>query len=165
MRATSAAAISILAVCTMSASARAQEEEEVDCAPVDAPIETEFFQDGCVSLFGLCTRGNITSGLLEGSTSFVVVELDLATGLYGGDLLITTRRGDLTIHDSGVLNPDATFFEKDEIVSGTRKFARATGPFFSSGTMTFNVDGSPKGFQGNVFGRICGLPDDLDERE
>jgi len=128
------------------------------CAFVNAPIVTTFFIDGCTSVFGICTAGTIDSGMLEGSTQFTLLTLgpgDLPDQLvYSGELVITASGGALTINDSGALNPDATYFEIDPIVSGTGDFVNAAGTLFSSGTSTTT------GFEGTIAGRICLLPTD-----
>jgi len=127
------------------------------CSPVSAPIVTAFFVEGCTSPFGLCTRGEIASGVLAGTTRFAVVALAPGDSpellLYTGELVITTPSGDLTIHDSGVLNAaDGSFFEFDDIVDGTRAFTDVSGLLFSQGTST------PTGFDGTISGQICGGP-------
>jgi hypothetical protein len=166
MRATWTAAISGLAIGLVSVSARASELSSSGdfagsigdpCTPVNAPIVTTFFLEGCTSPFGLCTQGEIASGVLAGTTRFAVVGLEPGDSpellLYTGELVITTPSGDVTIHDRGVLNAvDGSFFEFDEIVEGTRAFTDATGLLFSEGTSTTT------GFDGTLSGQICGGP-------
>jgi len=160
------AAISGLAIGLVSVSARASEPASSGdfatsigdlCVPVNAPIVTTFFLEGCTSLFGLCTQGEIPSGVLAGTTRFGVVGLEPGDSpellLYTGELVITTPSGDLTIQDRGVLNVvDGSFFEFDEIAGGTRAFTDVTGLLFSQGTSTST------GFDGTISGQVCGGP-------
>lgn len=133
-----------------SAGARAD-----SCKPVDAPIVTYYVAPtSCASPFGLCTAGTIATGPLAGTTSFTV--LTLAPGptpyvmLYTGELVITTRRGTVTVKDSGVFDAAAgKYFELEQIVSGTGKFANATGVLTSQGT------GDNAGFKGTLTGQVC----------
>jgi hypothetical protein len=165
----SKAAIAALAVGLVSLSARADDDappigdpgppgtNDAECTPVRAPIVTDFFVDGCDSLFGICTAGTISSGPLAGTTRFSVTSIDTvsspdSTG-YTGVLVITTAQGTVTIHDKGSLsNRDGTFFEIDEIVGGTDLFADAAGTLFSAGGST------PTGFDGWIYGQVCRLP-------
>jgi len=160
------AAISGLAIGLVSVSAPASELSSSGdlggsigdpCTPVNAPIVTAFFLEGCTSLFGVCTQGEIFSGVLAGTTRFAVIALEPGDSpellLYTGELVITTPSGDLTIQDRGVLNAvDGSFFEFDEIVDGSRAFTGVSGLLFSQGTST------PTGFDGTISGQICGGP-------
>ena len=165
MRATWTAAISGLAIGLVSVSARASDLDP--CTPVNAPIVTAFFVEGCTSPFGVCTQGEIAAGVLAGTTRFAVVALEPGDSpellLYTGELVITTSSGDVTIHDRGVLNgADGSFFEFDEIVDGTRAFTGVTGLLFAKGTSTVLVgaDGVAvqTGFDGTISGQVCGSP-------
>jgi hypothetical protein len=162
------AAVFALAVCLVSWTARAEngsdrrsdDDREGDfdeCSPVNAPIVTTFFLDGCTSPFGICTRGTIDSGPLEGTTSFAVFSLQPGPSpellVYTGSLLIQTENGAVSIKDRGILNTlDGTFFELDQIVGGTQAFSDATGLLFSHGVSTAT------GFQGTIAGQVCGGP-------
>ena len=160
------AAISGLAIGLVSVSAPASELSSSGdlggsigdpCTPVNAPIVTAFFLEGCLSPVGVCTQGEIASGVLAGTTRFAVVALEPGDPsellLYTGELVITTPSGDLTIQDRGVLNAvDGSFFEFDEIVDGSRAFTGVSGLLFSQGTST------PTGFDGTISGQVCGSP-------
>jgi hypothetical protein len=144
-----------LAIGLVSVSARASGLDP--CTPVNAPIVTTYFVEGCTSPFGVCTEGEIPSGVLAGTTRFGVVGIEPGDSpellLYTGVLVITTSSGDVTIHDRGVLNAiDGSFFEFDDVVDGTRAFTGVTGLLFSQGTST------PTGFEGTISGQICGGP-------
>ena len=125
-----------------------------ECAGIRAPIVTTFFIDGCTSPYGLCTEGTIPSGALAGTTQFSVLSLGPGDSpellLYGGELIVTTADGTLTIQDNGVLNTlDGTFFEIEQAVAGTGSLADHTGTLFAQGTST------PTGFEGTIYGQIC----------
>ena|SRR5205085_9762993 len=127
-----------------------------ECVSVRDPIVTTFFLDGCTSPFGLCTEGNIASGVLAGTTQFSVLSLGPGDSpellLYTGQLVITTADGTLTIQDNGVLDTlDGTFFEIDETVGGTGSFENHSGTLFSQGNSTTT------GFEGTISGQICGV--------
>jgi hypothetical protein len=127
------------------------------CSPVNVPIVTSFFLDGCTSPFGICTQGTIDSGPLAGTTRFAVLSLEPGASPelleYGGVLVIDTDNGAVTIKDRGVLNGlDGSFFEFDQVVGGTRAFADASGLLFSDGVTT------PTGFEGTIAGQVCGGP-------
>src|ERR1700704_1225649 len=99
MRALWTAATSGLAIGLVSVSALASEPSSSGdlgrigdpCTPVSAPIVTTFFVEGCTSPFGLCTRGEIASGVLAGTTRFAVVALAPGDSpellLYTGELV------------------------------------------------------------------------------
>jgi hypothetical protein len=125
-----------------------------ECKEVEAQITTSYFLAGCTSPVGLCTAGTVGSGLLAGTTRFIV--LTLAPGpsayelLYTGELVITTKSGSVTLRDYGVFNQaTGQYFEMQNVVSGTRKFKNATGALTSSGL------GSTTGFSGTLTGAIC----------
>ena len=158
MQRTMSAAIAGLMIGLGSLSARASDDSQT-CAAVNAPITASFFVDGCTSPFGVCTAGVIPSGLLTGTTLFTVLTLQPGETqemlLYTGEFVISTFYGDVVIHDQGALSsPDGTFFEFDEIVSGTGKFSNASGTLFSQGVSTGT------GFDSTISGQICGTPDD-----
>lgn len=129
-----------------------------DCAPVHSTIVTTFYVDGCQSLFGLCTRGTIASGPLQGTTQFEVLTLGpgptATTVLYTGVLTVTTASGTLTLHDRGLLDQSTfRYFELESVVSGTGSFLNATGWLTSQG---FDVG---TGFSGTLTGAICKADD------
>jgi len=157
MRRTCTATIAGLMIGLVSVSARADDSEK--CAPVNAPITASYFVDGCMSPFGICTAGVIPSGLVTGTTLFTVLTIQPGETedvlLYTGEFVISTFFGDIVIHDRGALNSvDGTFFEFDEIVSGTGKFTNANGTLFTQGVST------PTGFDSTISGQICGTPDE-----
>jgi hypothetical protein len=145
------------AVLALLASVAARADE---CKSINTPIVTSYTLKACTSPFGLCTDGTVGKGLLAGTTHFTVLTLAPGPGpgvlLYTGELVITTRRGVVTVQDSGFFNEvTGQYLELQKVVSGTRKFSRATGALTSQGT------GSATGFSGTLTGTVC-LGDDED---
>src|SRR5436190_114299 len=125
------------------------------CEPVDAGIVTMFVR--CPTHFaspvGVCTEGKVDAGVLKGHTRFRALTIVPGSSpdelLYTGELIITTREGTLTLHDSGVLNTaTGQFFEFDVVVGGTGEFKDATGTLTSQG---FDIG---TGFIGDLNGVI-----------
>jgi len=134
--------------------------DDDDCLRVNSSIVTTYFVDGCTSPFGLCTAGTVSGRRFAGTTLFVVTSIAPVSDAtpwilaYTGVLTITTRRGVVTIHDSGIFDAvKGTFFEMDTVVSGTGAFAGATGLLTSQGTA------GPTGFSGTLTGSICKADD------
>ena len=127
--------------------------DDDDCLHVNATIVTTFFLDGCTSPFNFCTAGTVSGRHFTGTTRFVVTSLEPISDAilaYTGVLTITTRRGGVIIHDSGIFDViKGTFFEMDQVVSGTGRFEDATGLLTSQGTA------STTGFSGTLTGSIC----------
>jgi hypothetical protein len=85
------------------------------------------------------TAGVIQSGLLRGTTAFSATFTD-AQGDYVGTLVITTKHGTLTLHDLGNLNTSTgQFTDHLTVVSGTGRFAGATGELFDQGTLNLQT--------------------------
>jgi len=123
------------------------------CKAVDAPIVTTF-STPCDSPVGVCTTGTVPLGHELATTSFRALTLQPGPTpevmLYTGELVLTTREGTLTIHDSGVLDAaTGAFFEMQQVVSGTRKYKHVTGMLTSQGTATAT------GFAGTLTGSLC----------
>lgn len=132
------------------------------CVPVHATIKALFVATDCSSPVGLCTAGQITGGLLNGTTNFTALGIAPAAGMpgiepettlsYHGVLEITTQHGTLTISDIGAFDQAVgVYSEIDRITAGTGRFENATGTLFIYGNAF--PDGS--GFDGAVRGRIC----------
>lgn len=124
------------------------------CARVRTTMVTTFFVDGCASPFGICTAGTVASGLLAGTSHFQALSMSPGPSpdviLYKGKLVITTRRGTLTLHDYGLLNSvNGEYFETQQVMAGTKGFRRATGALTSQGWATGT------GFAGSLNGAIC----------
>lgn len=128
--------------------------QAADCAPVNTTIATSFYLDGCQSPIGLCTRGTIPTGPLQGTTQFQVLTLQpgptATTLLYTGVLTVTNPSGTVTIQDRGVLDQSTgQFFELESIVAGTGSFVNASGWLTSQG---FDIG---TGFSGTLIGAVC----------
>jgi hypothetical protein len=142
-----------------SSSAQAQE-----CKEIDTLISTSYFLSGCTSPYGLCTAGTVAGGPLAGTTRFVVLTLGPGASpadlVYTGELVITTKHGSVTVHDSGVFNQvTGKYFELQQIISGTKKFEHATGALTSSGI------GTTTGFSGRLTGEVCRGEEHAEEAE
>jgi hypothetical protein len=138
--------------------------DEHACTPVDASIVTTFV--ACPADFpspvGLCTRGNVDSGVLKGTTLFRALSLVPGPSdalLYTGELIITTSKGTVTLRDSGILNAvTGRFFETQVVIAGTRRFKHASGMLTSQG---FDIG---TGFVGTLTGAICRGGEDEGDR-
>jgi hypothetical protein len=120
-------------------------------------IQASLVTEGCTSPVGLCTAGVFTGdGLLKGTTSFVADAVAPSAGMpgveapttlsYTGLLTITTRRGTLTLRDTGIFDTAAGLFSsRDVIVGGTGLFTGVTGHLFFTGTGTSSLDSQATG--------------------
>ena len=138
-------------------------DADASCQDVHGRIVAQVTTENCDSAVFLCTQGTITgSGPLNGASFFTTLALAPGAGLsplvpattlsYTGDLVITTKRGTLTLRDVGLADfAGAVFTELDYVTSGTGKFAGATGTWFISGFVT----GGGTGFDGDFDGQLC----------
>ncbi|GAC1299861.1 MAG: hypothetical protein NVS2B9_18200 [Myxococcales bacterium] len=146
----------------LAASAGARAEE---CQDIDTLITTTYaLGPGCASPVGICTVGTIASGPLAGTTRFTA--LTVAQGatpyqlVYTGELVIAARGGTVTLRDFGVFDAFINkYFELQQVFSGTRKYALATGALTSSGI------GTATGFAGTLTGQICRGGRDRDDEQ
>jgi len=130
------------------------------CQKVSGAIAASITTAGCASPVGLCTAGEFTGdGLLNGTTAFVADGLAVSAGMpvvvppstlsYSGHLTITTRKGTLTLIDTGIFDTAAGRFSSlDEQAGGTGLFAGATARLFIYGTGTSD-------FESTVTGEVC----------
>ncbi len=130
------------------------------CQKVSGAIAASITTAGCASPVGLCTAGEFTGdGLLNGTTAFVADGLAVAAGMpvvvppstlsYSGHLTITTKKGTLTLIDTGIFDTAAGRFSSlDEEAGGTGPFAGATARLFIYGTGTSD-------FESKVTGEVC----------
>ena len=134
------------------------------CQLVWGTINSVFTTQNCTSPVGLCTTGTITgSGLLDGNTSFVALDVAPSAGMsgvepaanlsYSGQLTIVARQGTLVTNDLGVLDAaHLAFTEMERPSSGTGVFANpGSNAFFISGSIVDNG----QGFQGYLSGIAC----------
>ena len=162
MRFTSTA-IPVLAIGLFTSFALRADEDEHACKPVHASIVTTFV--ACPADFpspvGLCTVGTVHSGVLKGTTLFRALSFDPATGMYTGELIITTSFGTVTLQDMGAITP-AGFFETEVVTAGTGRLKHATGVLTAQGSLTFSGL-VLAGFSGTLTGEICWRSDDGDD--
>jgi hypothetical protein len=112
------------------------------------------------------TTGEITSGLLKGTTRFTGDQtsltqitgtdsppINLLTYSYTGDLKITTRKGTLTTRSVGVFEgiPFGVGVQFDRIIEGTGVFEGADGVLF----FRFKADDTGAAFTSSVNGEVC----------
>lgn len=124
-----------------------------ECESINTQIKSTF-STPCSSPIGICTKGTIAGGLLQGTTSFTALSLSLGpapnTMVYTGTLAITTDQGTLNISDVGVLDTtNNVFSEIDRIEPSTGMFCGSKGILFISGNETAT------GFTGKVTGSVC----------
>ncbi len=150
MRLTSTAASVVAAALWLASPAWAEHL----CSEIEGPIVTTYSFAGCSSPVGICTTGTVQLPHETATTGFTALSVTQGPTpdvmFYTGLLTITTRAGVLTLRDSGVLNTtNGTFFEVDEIVSGTKRYRNVTGALSSQGVATGT------GFSGTIGGAIC----------
>ena len=147
----------------VSVSRNVQADDHNMCRPVHGRIHSLFTSTNCTSPVGLCTTGTIVGGgELDSATTFLALDVAPSAGLtgvepasnlsYSGVLTINARRGDLVIHDLGVIDAGGlSFTELERPASGTGVFDNASHDFFISGAITDNG----AGFTGDIYGVLC----------
>jgi hypothetical protein len=145
----------VLAVFVWSGAARADR-----CESVYSSLMSALFVEGCTSPVAFCTRGTVATGRLAGTFQFTALtsaQPDPTSPLifYTGVVVYTTRKGTVTVTDSGVFNAlNGAFFELQTVIGASKKPGKLT----SQGTGIFaRVGGATQlvGFKGSVAGRIC----------
>jgi len=137
-----------------------QIDADHDTARVKGHISSEALTGPeCASPVGLCTAGRF-SGDIQGRFVFTANTLTPTldtpqTGVvhYIGDIVIHTKQGDIVIKDSGAFNtlPGGTgdVGSVSTIVSGTGKWAHASGHIHIAGTFT-PAGGGDSDFEGEI---------------
>ena len=112
------------------------------------------------------TAGEITSGLLKGTTKFtgdpasltqitsaVFPPVEPLTSSYAGALEITTRKGTLTSRSVGMFEgvPFGVGVQFDRVIKGTGVFEGASGVLF----FRFAADHTGGAFTSSVNGEVC----------
>jgi hypothetical protein len=112
------------------------------------------------------TAGEITSGLLKGTTTFtgdpasltqitshVFPPVEQPTSSYTGEIEITTRKGTLITRSVGVFEgvPFGVGVQFDRIIKGTGVFEGAEGVLF----FRFEADDTGAAFTSSVRGEVC----------
>lgn len=138
-------------------------EADQRCYNVHGSIEATVTTDGCTSPVGLCTAGTVKgAGPLNGATAFQTFALAPSAGMpgieppgefsYSGELVLSTRNGDLFVRDLGIFSPgNEKFTELARVQGGTGRFSGAAGTFFISGDLT----GGGTGFSSTMHGEFC----------
>lgn len=155
--------VAVLGGLSMVGATGGRAEAHQPCKKVHGHITTQITTENCNSPVLLCTAGTITGGgMLHGATAFTTLGLAPGAGLspivpdstlsYTGNLTLTTRGGQLSLTDIGILEQGTLrFTELDSVVSGTGDFAGNGGHWFISGFVT----GGGTGFDGEIEGDIC----------
>jgi len=134
------------------------------CKTVDANLVSGLFVEGCSSPVGFCTRGTVASGPLAGSFEFTALTADQPDPaspvmFYTGTVVYTTKKGTVTVRDSGMFNANnGAFMEVQKVTEGTKNLKGFTGTLTSQGDGIFAVIGGLTqliGFKGSVDGKIC----------
>jgi hypothetical protein len=164
MKGTQLLSIAVAVGCCISAAQAGEDTApRIVCRSIHAELHELFTTDNCTSPVGFCAAGTIDGNFgLEGTTFFSVDNTGFmppeSPGIttFVGSFTITTDFGTLTLRESGMSyprrgNPDggrvATI---DEVLSGTGRFAGATGILFFHGR---NGRGLPSDVE--VTGDLC----------
>ena len=129
------------------------------CKAIRAVQHDELITTNCPSPIGFCAGGTIVGNHgLRGTTFFSAVSFDpipsdsLGRLAVPGTSTFTTDDGTLTINDVSVFDvARGTFAGVGRIVSGTGRFAGATGDIFTTGRVA--PDG--QSFTTDTTGEIC----------
>jgi hypothetical protein len=150
-----------LAVVTLAIPVRAS-----NCKNIQALIVDSSAPQGCTSPFGFCAAGTVQGNhQMNGTTYFVLdgVSSPPATapgwGVTSGLLVYTTKDGTLTVRETGVGkltgHPSNGYLTSiEEVISGTGRFAGATGFLYNNATDVNSV------FYSNISGQLCFAGDD-----
>ncbi len=134
------------------------------CKTVDANLVSGLFVEGCSSPVGFCTRGTVASGPLAGSFEFTALTAEQPNPaspvmFYTGTVVYTTKKGTVTVRDSGMFNANnGAFMEVQKVTEGTKNLKGFNGTLTSQGDGIFAVIGGLTqliGFKGSVDGKIC----------
>lgn len=137
-----------------------------NCKNIQALIVDSSAPQGCTSPFGFCAAGTVQGNhQMNGTTYFVLdgVSSPPATapgwGVTSGLLIYTTKDGTLTVRETGVGkltgHPSNGYLTSiEEVISGTGRFAGATGFLYNNATDMNSV------FYSNISGQLCFAGDD-----
>ncbi len=164
---TSTLSKSLRALTMLSLMLGAQASWSAQCTQVSGEQSASVVaSEQCDSTIGLCTRGRLLSGALEGAMRFSALEVAPGAGFgkppyalasYTGELRIETKDGTLLIRNAGVFDPsvypdgDGRFAEFGRVQSGTGRFEGASGALTFVGVRS--TDG--KGFTSRYSGEVC----------
>jgi len=140
------------------------------CKNISALIVDSSAPSGCTSAYGFCAAGTVKGNHgLNGTTYFVLDGVSSAPatapgwGVTTGLLVYTTSDGTLTVRETGVGkltgHPSNGYLTSiEEVVSGTGRFAGATGFLYNNATDVNSV------FYSNISGQLCLSTDDGDDQ-
>ena len=143
-----------LLLCAAMASPALADHEEGGCEKIHARIIDAKVTEGCTSPNNFCAAGNVT-GDLKGTTCFrldgVATGPATAPGSFStsGVLVFTTRRGTLTVRETGVSGLGAFFPALELVTDGTGEFAGATGHMWVLGARVGDH------FDSKIIGELC----------
>jgi hypothetical protein len=120
----------------------------------------------CSSPVGICTHGTLTGGFpsIYDFVMDTLVPVSPTQAIYTGHSVITTKHGTLLGSDSGVLQfqgPVAAFVTTVHLVSGTGKYAGATGTIVAPGVL----DLASGATVGTYSGTICKAEDGSEDED
>jgi hypothetical protein len=154
------------------ATAQARRDDGPRCRPLRVIIRDASAPDGCTSPNKFCAAGTVEGNLgFHGTTYFVLdgAVLPPATApgflMTTGLLVYTVPSGTLTVRETGVGNfagdpSNGTGTSIEQVISGTGRYAGATGTFYNNAT---EVNGQ---FTSLIHGQLCvprGQGDDGDD--
>jgi hypothetical protein len=137
-----------------------RDDDRHGCKDIHATITDSKTTNGCTSPFGFCAAGVSTGDHgLNGTTYFTLDGFNgkaggVPYGATSGILVYTTDKGTLTVRESGLGNMGADALSGhgasiEDVISGTGRFAGATGTLFLASTA---ANGS---FVAHVTGQLC----------
>jgi hypothetical protein len=133
-----------------------------ECRTIRATLEETQISEGCTIPSGVCVAGVIDgNGGLNGTTLFFLNSSAAgpATALartvsYSGVFTITTDHGTLSLRETGINGPKTgggrTFASVASVITGTDRFAGATGTLFFTG-----INVVPLEFRTQMSGELC----------
>ncbi|MEO8016489.1 MAG: hypothetical protein ABI769_01640 [Pseudomonadota bacterium] len=149
--------------CISAAQAGEDTTPRVVCRNIHAELHELQARDNCTSPVGFCAAGTVDGNFgLEGTTFFSVDGVATTppespgTSTFSGIFTITTDFGTLTLRETGISYPrrgnpaGGLVATIDEVLSGTGRFADATGILFFHG---HNGRGLPSDVE--VSGELC----------
>ena len=131
-----------------------------ECRTIRATLEETQISEGC-TIPSVCVAGALTATGLNGTTLFLLDSSAAGpatalarTGSYSGVFTITTDHGTLSLRETGINGPKTgggrTFASVASVITGTDRFAGATGTLFFTG-----INVVPLEFRTQMSGELC----------
>jgi hypothetical protein len=146
----------LLTCVALASPAFAAADENDGCVKIRARILDAQVTDGCTSPNGFCAAGTVTGNHgLNGTTFFTldgfVPGPASAPGSFStsGILVYTTRRGTLTVRETGITGLGPAFPALEVVQSGTGEFEGATGHLWVLGEKVGDH------FDSKIRGELC----------